>query len=65
MQTRINDYEMFVGNDVGMLMGLLRRIKATKDSIVLTTSADSKGVDFLFATQQAYVIHLALPNSLV
>jgi hypothetical protein len=48
-----------------MLMGLLRRIKATKDSIVLTTSADSKGVDFLFATQQAYVIHLALPNSLV
>jgi hypothetical protein len=57
---------MFAGNDVGMLMGLLRRIKTTKDSIVLTTSTDSKGVDFLFDdAPQAYVIHLALPNSLV
>jgi hypothetical protein len=46
-------------------MGLLRRIKTTKDAIVITTSANSKGVDFLFAVQQAYVIHLALPNSLV
>jgi hypothetical protein len=46
-------------------MGLVRRIKTTKDSIVLTTSVDSKGVDFLFAVQQAYVIHLALPKSLV
>jgi hypothetical protein len=32
-------------------MGLLRRIKTTKDSIVITTSADSKGADFLFATK--------------
>jgi len=50
---------------VGELNELLEYLKTSSDTIVLTTSADSKGVDFRFAVPQAFVIHDSLPKSLV
>jgi len=56
---------VFDGNEVGELNALLKYIKTSKNAIILTTSASSKGVDFVFTTAQAFVVHTALPKSLV
>jgi hypothetical protein len=40
-------------------------LKTSLNAIVVTTSAESKGVDFVFAVPQAFVIHTTLPRSLV
>jgi len=50
---------------VGELNATLKSLKTSSDAIVLTTSADSKGVDFRFAAPQAFVIHTSFPRSLV
>ena len=46
-------------------MAVLEGLRNTNNAIVITTSKDSKGVDFLFAVPQAYVIHTVLPQSMV
>jgi hypothetical protein len=56
---------MFTGNNVGLLLAILEGLRVSNNSIVITTSKDSKGVDFIFAVAQAYVIHTVLPNSMV
>ena len=42
-------------------MSILKGLKKSSNAVVITTSVDSKGVDFLFAVPQAYVIHTVLP----
>ena len=54
-----------MGDEVGELMSILKLLKLNSNDIVITTSNDSKGVDFLFAVPQAYVIHTILPKSMV
>ena len=61
----IPEAELFVGDEVGELMSILKGLKHSSNSIVITTSNDSKGVDFLFAVPQAYVIHTVLSKSMV
>jgi hypothetical protein len=50
---------------VGELLAILESLRGSNNAIVLTTSKYSKGVDFLFAVPQAYVIHTELPTSMV
>ena len=38
-----------MGDEVGELMSILKGLKHNSNGIVITTSNDSKGVDFLFA----------------
>ena len=57
--------KVFDGNEVGELNALLKFLSTSLNAIVLTTSAASKGVDFVFAAFQAFVIHITLPKSLV
>ena len=57
--------KVFVGNDVGELMAILESLRGSSNAIVITTSKDSKGVDFIFAVPQAFVIHTELPTSMV
>jgi len=45
----IPEAETFSGDEVGELMSILKGLKLSSNSIVITTSSDSKGVDFLFA----------------
>jgi hypothetical protein len=45
----IPEAELFVGDEVGELMSILKGLKLSSNSIIITTSTDSKGVDFLFA----------------
>jgi hypothetical protein len=45
----IPEAEVFVGDDVGVLQAILENLKNSSNAIVITTSKDSKGVDFLFA----------------
>ena len=52
---------MFAGDEVGELLSILKDLQKCSNGIVITTSHDSKGVDFLFAVPQAYVIHTVLP----
>jgi len=56
---------VFAGDDAGELVGLIEGLKLNSTGIILTTSADSKGADFVFAVPQAYVIHTTLPGSVV
>jgi late competence protein required for DNA uptake (superfamily II DNA/RNA helicase) len=44
----ISEAKVFVGNEVGVLLAVLENLRESKDAIVITTSRDSKGVDFLF-----------------
>jgi hypothetical protein len=53
--------KVFAGNEVGELLSILKSLQKSSSAIVITTSNDSKGVDFLFAAPQAYVIHTLLP----
>ena len=46
------------------MLSILKGFRESKNAIVITTSKDSKGVDFLFAVPQAYVIHTILPQSI-
>ena len=55
------DAKLFAGNEVGELLSILKSLRKSSNAIVITTSNDSKGVDFLFAVPQAYVIHTLLP----
>jgi hypothetical protein len=57
----IPESEVFTGNEVGELMSILKGLRSSSNAIVITTSKDSKGVDFLFAVPQAYVINTILP----
>lgn len=50
---------------MGELNATLRLLKTSSNAIVTTTSEISKGVDFVFAVPQAFVIHTTLPKSLV
>ena len=61
----IPEAETFSGDEVGELMSILKGLKLSSNSIVITTSNDSKGVDFIFAVPQAYIIHTILPKSMV
>lgn len=65
IQKQLPEALVFTGDEVGELNELLKFLKTSSNAIVLTTSADSKGVDFVFATPQAFVIHTVLPKSLV
>lgn len=54
--TEIDEYKellpechIFVDSDVGVQLAVLDSIKHLKRCIVLTTSKDSRGVDFVFA----------------
>ena len=40
---------MFVGKEVGELNSILKLCRTSDNIIILTTSVDSKGVDFVFA----------------
>lgn len=51
--------------DVGVQLATLESLQASSKVIVLTNSFSSKGVDFVFAVPQAYVIHTLLPLSVV
>ncbi len=57
--------KVFAGNEVGELLAILESLRESGNAIVITTSKDSKGVDFLFDAHQAYVIHTELPTSIV
>ena len=50
---------------MGELLAILESLRGSSNAIVITTSKDSKGVDFLFEVPQAYVIHTELPISMV
>jgi hypothetical protein len=41
--------EIFAGEELGELLAVLETLRASSNAIVITTSQDSKGVDFLFA----------------
>jgi hypothetical protein len=41
--------KVFAGNEVGELNALLKLCRTSSSAIILTTSTDSKGVDFMFA----------------
>ena len=62
---QLPESKVFAGGDAGELNSILRSLASKKTGAVLTTSADSKGVDFVFAVPQAYVIHTTLPGSAV
>jgi hypothetical protein len=62
---RIPDSRVFAGDDAGELVGILDSLRSKSTGVVLTTSAASKGADFVFAVPQAYVIHTVLPQSVV
>ena len=57
----IPEAEVFAGDEVGELLSILKSLQKSSNAVVITTSKDSKGVDFLFALPQAYVIHTVLP----
>jgi hypothetical protein len=61
----IPEAEVFVGDDVGVLQAILEHLRNSSNAIVITTSKDSNGVDFLFAVPQAYIIHTIIPNSIM
>jgi hypothetical protein len=61
----IPEAEVFAGNEVGELISILKGLRLSSNAIVITTSVDSKGVDFLFKVPQAYSIHEVLPGSMV
>jgi hypothetical protein len=61
----IPEAKIFAGDEVGELLSILKGLQKSSNAIVITTSKDSKGVDFLFALPQAYVIHTVLPKSMV
>jgi hypothetical protein len=61
----IPEAKIFAGDNVGVLLATLKVLRESANPIVITTSKDSKGVDFIFAVPQAYVIHTALPSSMV
>jgi len=56
---------VFDGEEVGMLNAILKYCRTSSDAIILTTSAASKGVDFVFSVPQAFVILTSLPKTLV
>jgi hypothetical protein len=41
--------KVFAGNEVGELLAILESLRGSNNVVVITTSKDSKGVDFLFA----------------
>jgi hypothetical protein len=41
--------KIFAGEEVGELLSILKGLRNSSNAIVITTSKDSKGVDFLFA----------------
>ena len=45
----IPEGKVFAGEDVGVLLAVLENLRTNSNAIVITTSKDSKGVDFLFA----------------
>jgi hypothetical protein len=57
--------KIFAGEEVGELLSILKGLRNSSNAIVITTSKDSGGVDFLFAVPQAYVINTVLPKSMV
>jgi hypothetical protein len=61
----LHEAKAFAGNQVGELNALLKYCRNSSNAVILTTSADSKGVDFVFAVPQAFVIHTTLPKSSV
>jgi hypothetical protein len=65
----IPEADVFISsNDIkkaGLLIAVLEKLHESNNAIVITTSKDSNGVDFLFAVQRAYVIHTVLPQSMV
>lgn len=46
-------------------MALLDTLKNVSTGVVITTSAMSCGVDFVFAVPQAFVVHTMFPSSLL
>jgi superfamily II DNA helicase RecQ len=56
--------KVFAGDNVGELNAVLKFLRSSSTAIVLTTSAASKGVDFVFAVPQAFVVHTSLPHSM-
>jgi hypothetical protein len=40
---------VFARDEVGVLLAALENLRTCSNTIVITTSKDSKGVDFLFA----------------
>jgi len=45
----IPEAKVFIGEEVGVLLAVLENLRSSNTAIVITTSKDSKGVDFLFA----------------
>lgn len=62
---QLPESKVFGSEDTGEMVGILDSLTNKSTGIVLTTSAASKGADFVFAVPQAYVIHTTLPGSVV
>jgi hypothetical protein len=45
----IPEAKVFAGDNVGLLLAILEGLRASSNTVVISTSKDSKGVDFLFA----------------
>lgn len=62
---QLPESKVFGSEDAGEMVGILDSLVSQKTGVILTTSAASKGADFVFAVPQAYVIHTTLPGSVV
>ena len=56
---------IFDDRDPGQASSLLKYFRKQTNCTVITTSVTCRGVDFLFAAQQAYVVHVCLPKSYI
>lgn len=65
LQQQLDTAEVFLDGNVGVQLAVLDSLRETSNAIVITNSNSSKGVDFLFASPRAYVIHTVLPSSVV
>ena len=62
-QAQFEKHFLFEGDNAGALNALLDQFKTLCSGIIITTSAASKGADFVFAVPQAFVIHTSLPQT--